>query len=269
MDNGSYKIDTANEISFNKVIDLLTRLERKILNNPDNEYVLAQARGYYIRTYSNGRKVMEPFEESEGLIQIYKDREHIRYQLASKLNVQPTEIYDDMITAEYNRKYKINYTNDKKVSMSIDEIKASLETTPSSPLSQSSIKMNVYSKWNDDFGIIMIKNELPQTCKVINHKSINLKYIKAQQKRELDKQRALELEIVNIDLASILDDTDIMIDDNDDLQSLELSFSPDNDDNIMADDLQDIDFCENHSMADMDEAYLDAVAQKYNLTTDW
>jgi hypothetical protein len=270
-DDGNYIIDTANEISYKKVIDLLTRLERKILNNPENEYILAQTRGYYIRTYSNGRKVMELFEESEGLIQIYKDREQIRYKLASKLKVEPSEIYDYMITDEYNRMYKLNIGSENKLSISIDDIKASLQSAPTTPLSQSSIKMNMYSKWNDDFGIIMIKNELPETCKVINHKSINLKHIRAQKMNELDKQRALELEIVNVDLASILDDSDLIFDDdnNDNLDTLELSDSPTNDDSILEDDLRDIDFGENHTMADMNDEYLNAFADKYGLTADW
>jgi hypothetical protein len=270
-DNGYYNIDTANEISYKKAIDLLTHLERKILNNPENEYVLAQARGYYILTYSNGRKVMIPFEESESLIQIYKDREQIRYKLASKLNIRPYDIDDDLITKEYNRMYKLNIDVENKLSLSIDDIKASLEIAQASPLSQSSIKMNMYSKWNDDLGIMMIKSDLTDTCKVINRKSNNLKYIKSQKKSELDKQRALELEIVNVDLASILDDSDLIFDDdnnNDNLDTLELSYSPRNDDSILEDDLQDIDFSENHKMADMNDEYLSAFADKYGLITD-
>jgi hypothetical protein len=273
VNNSHYKIDVANEISFKMAKDMLIKLENQILNNPENEHILAEARGYYIRTYTNGIKLMEPFEENAKLIEMYKKKENIRYQLASNMNKHINEIDDVMINQEYDRRYNKDTSNSNTL-MTIEEIQASFKSVPVSPTSTASIRMNMYSKWNDDFGIILMKNELPNTTNTIN--TISHKLIQNKNKRDrllLARQQLVEKQIIQISLDSLLDDMEQSIDYDDN----DISISPNDyssidddtiNDSIIEDDLQDIDFCENHNkMAEYDEYdnYLFNLAKQNNL----
>jgi hypothetical protein len=273
IDNSYYKIDVANEVLFKMSKDLLIKLENQVLNNPENEDTIARARGYYIINFTNGKKEIIPYEEKCKLIEMYKKKETIRYQLANKMNVHINDIDDCMIDEEYNSRY-IKDDRDNTPLMTVEEIQESFKSVPVSPTSSASIRMNMYSKWNDELGIILMKNELPNSVNTINNLTkliVNKRLL--DKERKLQKQQQLEKEIIELSLDSLLDEMELDMDvfeddgeqsDNDTTSNNSISVN----DTIMDDDLNDIDFCENHNtMADYDEydKYLDNIAIQNSL----
>jgi hypothetical protein len=276
IDNSYYKIDVANEVLFKMAKDMIFKLEKDILNNAENEDIIAKARGYYILNYTNGIKEIVPYEDKSKLIEMYKKKENIRYQLANKMKVSINDIDDIMINDEYNRRYVNDNNENENKQMSIEEIQESFKTSPVTPISSASLRASMYSKWNDDLGIILMKNELPNSVNTLNTISNKLVKAKLLLNKQLDKQQKLEREIIQISLDSLLDDMDFNQSDDDDYYNNDLSSNDISNinesfanDSIIDDDINDINFCENHNkMSDYDEYdnYLDNFAKENKLS---
>jgi hypothetical protein len=230
-----YLIEVNNETALRKAKDLLNRLERRILNDPQNEEIIAKLTGFHKLVDTKGRIILEYVNDPSDLIQIYKEKEQIRYKLARKLNKPLGQISEDLINAEYNIMYNNENIENNSKEVSRESLKNSLNDVSETKLSPSYIKSFMYSKWNDDNGLIMIKNELPNISSKLN--AISLKIQKANDIKNAiaRRQEQFEEECRKVSLEDVLG--------YDDDESVNTGYI-NNEMDISSDDINDISFNE-------------------------
>jgi hypothetical protein len=230
-----YLIEVNNETALRKAKDLLNRLERKILNDPKNEQIIAELTGFHKLVDTKGRIILEYVNDPSDLIQIYKEKEQIRYKLARKLNKPLEQITENLINDEYNIMYNIENIENNSKQVSCESLKNSLNDITETVLSPSYIKSFMYSKWNDDNGLIMIKNELPNISSKLNEISLKIQKANDIKNALARRQEAFEEECRKVSLEDVLG--------YDDDESVNTSYI-NNEMDISNDDINDLSFNE-------------------------